>query len=233
MTRDAQAMFVTEWFMRDPNSVLDKPQAPTLEKVNLPRPRMQGGRPIMDVLKDRASCRQFTNQPLPPQLLSDLLWSAFGVNRPAVHGRTAPSAQNWQEITIYVAKADGLFVYEPNEDALLRLGPSDIRSETGLQPYAGGAPLDLIYVADFSRATDASEEERRLYCVANAGFIAENVYLFCASERLGAVVRGAINRPLIAVALGLGRTQRVILAQSVGYPSAATATGTSRHSQVH
>lgn len=222
MTRDAQSMFVTEWFLRDSNSVLGQPQARTIEKVQLPCPRMQGGRPIMDVLKDRASCRQFGSQPLPPQVLSDLLWSAFGVNRPAVHGRTAPSAQNWQEIKIYVAKADGLFVYEPTEHALLRLGASDIRPETGLQPYAGGALVDLIYVADFSRATDASAEERRLYCVANTGFIAQNVYLFCASERLGAVIRGAIDRPLIAAALGLGRSERVILAQSVGYPSAAS-----------
>jgi nitroreductase len=193
---------------------------------------MQGGRPIMDVFKDRASCRQFTSQPLPLQLLSDLLWSAFGVNRPAVHGRTAPSAQNWQEITIYVAKADGLFVYEPTEHALLGVRASDCRREMGLQPYAGGAPLDLIYVADFSRATDASEEERRLYCVANTGFIAENVYLFCASERIGAVVRGAINRPLIAATLGLGRTERVILAQSVGYPGAVTQPGTGKHGKV-
>jgi nitroreductase len=151
---------------------------------------------------------------------------------PSIHGRTAPSAQNWQEIKIYVAKADGLFVYEPTEHALLRLGASDIRQETGLQPYAAGAPLDLIYVADFSRATDASEEERRLYCVANTGFIAQNVYLFCASERLGAVVRGAINRPLIESALGLGRTERVILAQSVGYPSAGSVE-TGKQSKLH
>jgi hypothetical protein len=81
MTRDAQAMFVTEWFLRDPNPVVEQPDARTRERTELPRPRMQGGRPIMDVLKDRASCRQFTNQPLPLQLLSDLLWSAFGVNR--------------------------------------------------------------------------------------------------------------------------------------------------------
>src|SRR5690606_22035827 len=111
--------------------------------------------------------------------------SAFGVNRPAVHGRTAPSAQDWQEIKIYVARADGVFVYEATEHALVRLGATDIRPQTGLQPSGGGAPLDLIYVADFSRATDASEEDRRLYCVANTGFIAENVYLFCTSERLG------------------------------------------------
>ncbi len=233
MTRDAQAMFVTEWFLRDSNSVVAQPDARTRERIELPRPRMQGGRPIMEVLKDRASCRQFTNQPLPRQLLSDLLWSAFGVNRPAIHGRTAPSAQNWQEITIYVAKADGLFVYEPTEHALLRMRASDIRSAAGLQPYAGGAPLDLIYVADFSRATDASEEERHLYCVANTGFIAENVYLFCASERLGAVVRGAINRPLIAATIGLGRAERVILAQSVGYPSAASELDSDKHSKIH
>lgn len=218
MTRDAQTMFVTEWYLGDSGAAAK--EARTHERVDLPSPRMQGGRPLMDVLRDRASCRRFLSQPLPLQLLSDLVWAAFGVNRPAIHGRTAPSAQNWQEIAIYLAKEDGLFAYQPTEHALLRLGRSDIRPRTGLRPDSGDlAALDLIYVADFSRATDASEEERRLYCVANTGFIAQNVYLFCASERLGTVVRGAINRPALAAALGLGRTERVILAQTVGYPA--------------
>lgn len=217
MTRDIQPMFVTEWSLNN-SAMAEQPQAAAHEQIPLPRPRMQGGKPLLDVLKDRSSCRIFRTEPLSPQLLSDLLWSAFGVNRPDTHGRTAPSTENWQEIAVYVANADGLFVYEPTTHTLLRLVATDIRAATGLQSHEAGAPLDLIYVADFSRATDASEDEKRLYCVANTGFIAENVYLFCASEGLGTVVRGAINRPLLAAAMGLGGSQRIILAQSVGFP---------------
>ena len=194
-------------------------QALPHETISLPHPRMQGGKPILDVLKNRSSCRRFRDEPLPAQMLSDLLWAAFGVNRSDTHGRTAPSTENWQEIAIYVAKADGLFLYEATDHALVRLLTADIRTQTGLQPIDGGAPVDLIYVADFSRAIDAPEEEKRMYCVANTAFIAENVYLFCTSEGLGTVVRGAINRPLLASAMGLGGNQRVILAQSVGFPS--------------
>jgi nitroreductase len=231
MIRDTQQMFVTEWSISDPVSAVEQERH---ERIGLPPPRMQGGGPLMDALKDRASCRSFRSQPLPQELLSDLLWSAFGVNRPAIHGRTAPSADNWQEIAIYVAKADGLFVYQPADHGLLRLGTTDIRPQSGLQPYAGGeSPLDLVYVADFARAADVPEEDRRLYCAANTGFIAENVYLFCASERIGTVVRGAIDRPRLAAAMSLRRNERVILAQSVGYPSASSEKATSERGPAH
>ena len=218
MSRDIQPMFVTEWFLPDAQPA-EQRSALAHEVIVLPKPRMQGGRPILDALKDRSSCREFRADPLSLQMLSDLLWAAFGVNRADTHGRTAPSTENWQEIAIYVASADGLFFYEASVHRLVRVLTTDIRRQTGLQqPYDQGAPLDLIYVADFSRATDASEEDKRLYCAANTGFIAQNVYLFCASENLGTFVRGAINRPLLASAMGLRGNQRVILAQSVGFP---------------
>lgn len=218
MTQDFQPMFVTEWYLPEA-PISSPPQAHSHERILLPRPRMKGGRPILDVLKDRSSCRRFRAEPLPQQMVSDLLWSAFGVNRVDTHGRTAPSTENWQEIAIYVATADGLFLYEPMGHVLIRLLATDIRMQTGLEHADTGAPLVLIYVADFSRATDAPEEQKRLYCVANTAFIAENVYLFCASEGIGTVVRGAINRPLLASALRLGENQHVILAQSVGFPA--------------
>jgi nitroreductase len=173
----------------------------------------------MDVLKDRHSCREFSSLPLSEQMLSDMIWCAFGINRPPMQGRTAPSAQNWQEIAIYVAKHDGLFVFEPSAHALTRVSKIDIRPLTGLQAYAAIAPVDLIYVADFARAGNATEEERRLYSVADTGFIAQNVYLFCASQGLATVVRGAIDRQLLASAMRLRPNQRIILAQSVGYPT--------------
>ena len=219
MVKDTYPMFVTEWFMPESGEVPEPSRTTFLEQVQLPAPQARGGRPLLEALKDRYSCRDFSDRPLSAQQLSDLLWCAFGVNRPATHGRTAPSAQNWQEIAIYVANAQGLFVFDPTAHALNRLSTTDVRAQTGLQPYAAAAALDLVYVADFSRATDATEEERRLYCVADTGFIGQNVYLFCASEGLATVVRGAIDRPVLATVLGLSPSQRIILAQSVGYPA--------------
>ena len=218
MGRDFQPMFVNEWYLPDA-AIVQRPQALSQEKISLPPPRMSGGKPILDALRIRASCRRFRGDALSLQMISDLLWAAFGVNRAETHGRTAPSTENWQEIAIYAVKADGLFLYVPTGHALVRLLTADIRAQAGLQPIDGDAPLDLIYVADFSRATDAPDEEKRLYCVANTAFIAQNVYLFCASEGLGTVVRGAIDRPALARAMALGGNQRVILAQPVGFPA--------------
>ena len=217
MIRDHYPMFVTEWEIDAPRAI-DK-ELPT--PVRLPEPHRHGGRPLMDVMRDRHSVREFSSLPLSEQMLSDLIWCAFGVNRPANRGRTAPSAQNWQEIAIYVANSDGLFLFEPLGHSLTRLSVHDMRAQTSVQSYAATAPVDLIYVADFSRAQDATEEERRLYCVADTGFIAQNVYLFCASQGLATVVRGAIDRALLAATMHLEPHQRIILAQSVGYPAHA------------
>ena len=78
----------------------------------LPNPQTDGGRPLMQVLKHRNTSRAFSPEKLSAQVLSNLLWAAFGVNRPDGGRRTAPSAMNWQEIDIYVATADGLFLFD-------------------------------------------------------------------------------------------------------------------------
>jgi len=215
MTKDTHLIFVKEWELDRPGM---EERAREVDLVKLPAPEIRHGLALMIALRDRHSSREFSPEPLSEQLLSNLLWAAFGVNRPDSGGRTAPSAQNWQEIDLYVASAAGLFVYDAPSHALRQMLRHDIRSSTGLQAFAGEAPVDLIYVADFSRTGTAEEEERRLYSVANTGFIAQNVYLFCASEGLATVVRGAIDRPALAKTMKLTSDQRIILAQTVGYP---------------
>jgi len=191
--------------------------AQELKPVPLPSPETQGGRPLMQVLKERRSTRAFSPEKLPPQVLSNLLWAAFGVNRPDSGKRTAPSAMDWQEIDVYVATADGLYRYDARANQLVPVVRDDLRAQTGTQPFVKDAPLDLVYVADLSRTQGASAE-RDLYVAADAGFIAQNVYLFCASEGLATVVRGSIDRPALAKAMRLRPDQRIILAQTVGYP---------------
>ena len=153
--------------------------------VVLPKPQTDGGKPLMQVLKERKSGRDFSPEKLPPQMLSNLLWAAWGVNRPDGR-RTAPSASNRQEIDIYVATAEGLYLYNAKDHQLEPVLKEDIRAATGRQPFVGQAPLNLIYVADqakMGRADDAM-------AYADTGFISQNVYLFCASEGLATVVRG-------------------------------------------
>jgi SagB-type dehydrogenase family enzyme len=191
--------------------------AQELNPVPLPPPQTSGGRPLMQVLKDRHSTREFSNQKLSPQVLSNLLWAAFGVNRPDGK-RTAPSAGNSQEIDIYVATQDGLYLYDAKANALNPVLAQDVRGATGQQPFVKEAPVNLVYVADLAKAGRASREELTLYTAADTGFIAQNVYLFCASEGLAAVVRGNVDRAALAKLIKLRPDQEIILAQTVGYP---------------
>jgi len=129
-----------------------------LKPIQLPKPQTDIGRPLMQVSKDRGSTRAFSSEKLPAQMLSNLLWAAFGVNRPESGKRTAPSAINWQEIDIYDATADGLYVYDAKAHQLNPLLPDDVRSQTGTQSYVKDALVNLVYVADLAKTKGASGE---------------------------------------------------------------------------
>jgi SagB-type dehydrogenase family enzyme len=189
-----------------------------LKAIPLPAPQMDGGRPLMQVLKDRRSSRDFSPQKLPAQVLSNMLWAAFGVNRPGPGGRTAPSASNSQEMDVYVATADGLHVYDAKGHSLKPVLAGDIRALTGRQAFVKDAPVNLIYVSDLSKMTRAAPEDREFYAAAHTGFISQNVYLFCASEGLATVVRASFDRPALAKAMGLRPDQKITLVQTVGNP---------------
>lgn len=189
-----------------------------LKPLELPAPQTSGGKPLMQALKDRHSSREFGPEKLSGQVLSNLLWAAFGVNRPDSGKRTAPSAMNWQEIEIYVATSEGLYVYEAKANRLNQILAQDVRAATGTQSYVKDAPVNLVYVADLSKTGRANEEERNMYTAADTGLIAQNVYLFCASEGLATVVRGSIDRPALAKVMNLRPDQKIVLAQTVGYP---------------
>lgn len=188
--------------------------------VPLPPPQTQGGMALMEALQARRSTRELSAEALPAQVLSDLLWAAAGVNRPESGKRTAPSARDWREIDVYVALADGAYRFDPDAHVLRRVVPRDIRPLTGTQEFVARVPLNLVYVANLDRMGDAGPEQRSLYAATDTGFIAQNVYLYCASAGLATVVRGSVDREALAAALGLGPNQRITLAQSVGYPQA-------------
>jgi SagB-type dehydrogenase family enzyme len=193
-------------FAQEPNSIL------------LLKPQTDGGKPLMQALKDRKTSREFSSEKLPLQTLSNMLWAANGINRPDSKKHTAPTAMNCQEIDIYVATADGLYLYDANSNVLKTVLAEDVRSATGRQPFVKDAPVNLIFVADYSKMSRASDEDKAFYSATDTGFISQNVYLYCASEGLATVVRGMVDKQTLPKVMKLRDNQKIILAQTVGYP---------------
>ena len=183
--------------------------------IQLVKPNMSS--PLMQLLGKRMSSREFSPEPLPVEVLSNLLWAAFGINRPDGK-RTAPTASNRQEIDIYVAAANGLYLYDAKGNLLNPVLTEDIRAMTGRQPFVKEAAVNLVYVADYSKMGTLTNEAKDLYSAAATGFISENFYLYCTSEGLATVVRANMDKPALATVMKLRPEQKIILAQSVGFP---------------
>lgn len=184
--------------------------------LELPPPECEGGEPLMRALSRRHSEREFQPTKLSLQILSNLLWAAFGINRPESGDRTAPSALNAQEIDVYAALADGLYIYSAKPHRLELVAAVDARPITGYQDFVDHAPLDLIYVADLAHAAAGTERER-VYAAISAGAITQNVYLYCASAGLATVARALFDRKALAKTLRLGEHEEILLTQTVGY----------------
>jgi len=185
--------------------------------IKLLAPRAEGGKSLVQALKERKTLREFSPRELPLQVLSEMLWAACGINRPDSGGRTAPSAMNMQEIDIYVATKDGLYLFDAKENMLQPILAEDIRGLTGKQSFVKEAPVNLIYVANLSKMSKLSPEDANFYAATDTGFISENVYLYCASEGLATVVRGWVDKPALAKAMKLSSDKMIVLAQTVGY----------------
>jgi len=190
-----------------------------MDTLKLPTPQTSGGRPLMDILKERKTTRTFSNRELSMQELANLLWAGAGISRPESGKRTAPSANNWQEVEIYVSLKSGVYRYDALQNSLIPVLAEDIRSKTGQQDFVGGAPVNLIYVADYSKMANRPEEMKFFYSGADTGFISENIYLYCASAGLATVVRGMVNREELKTVLKLSPEKNVVFAQTVGYPA--------------
>ena len=202
--------------------------------VMLPRPRLDGSCSLASALRLRRTTREIGDRPLPPQVLSDLLWAACGVNRRrgpfGLPGLTAASASNSQEINLFVAMADGAYRYEPRRHRLIAVALGDLRRLAigrGQGGAGSSAPIRLIYVADLDRlANTAGFQEpglrdpavQRSYYFVDTGLIAANVYLFAAATGLAAWFHNC-DRPALAAKLKLRADQSPLFGQTVGYPA--------------
>jgi SagB-type dehydrogenase family enzyme len=191
--------------------------AEQLEPIRLPPPDTIGGVPLMQALNNRMSTKEFSEQGIPQDKLSTLLWAAFGINRPESGKRTVATAVNCQDIEVYVVLKKGAYVYDAKEHRLIPVVNRDVRSLAATQGYAQVAPINLVYVSDYSKMADRFKDKKPIYAAFHAGSISQNVYLYCASAGLGAVVRDSVDRAALRAALNLRKDQVIVMAQSVGY----------------
>lgn len=187
------------------------------QNIKLPTPQKTGGKPLMEVLNERQSNRAFANKDLSDQTLSNLLWAAWGFNRE--NKRTAPSSRDRQEIDVYVLLKKGTYIYDAKANTLIEVSKKDLRSFAGTQEFVASAPVNLVYVCNKNKISGKDDQALIEATYANTGFIAQNVYLFCASDGLSCVIRAMIDKAELSTQLKLKKDQLITLSQTVGYPA--------------
>lgn len=187
-------------------------------KTKLPAPRKTGGMPLMEALSKRATIRDMDPaKSLTEQQLSDLLWAAWGINRPDGR-RTAPSAMNMQEIELYVIGRKGAYRYDAVDHSLVMLAEGDLRSQVNSQDYTKVSDFSVIFVADYAKMGSGDAQGKAVTAAVDAGFISQNIYLYCASEGLASVVHMTLNKSTISQILSLPATKQIVLGHTVGHP---------------
>ncbi|MBC8218216.1 MAG: SagB/ThcOx family dehydrogenase [Planctomycetes bacterium] len=195
--------------------------AESLQSIQLVPPDTNSGIPLMKALNHRMSTKAFAAKTIPLEKLSNLLWAAFGINRKDSGNRTVATAMNCQDTDIYVVLKKGVYVYKAKEHTLVPVLDQDVRSLAATQEYAQVAPINLIYVSDYAKIADRFQAKKPSYAAFHAGAISQNVYLYCAFEGLGTVVRDSVDRTKLRDVLKLRKDQVIVMGQSVGYPQQA------------
>ena len=192
--------------------------------IKLPEPNKKRGLPVMEALSVRASVTEWSDKDLSIQDLSDLLWAANGINRPDIGKRTAPSAQNAQDVDIYVFMKDGVYLYDAKMHSLVQVVEGDHRSlffpPRPQQPPSEQMtmpPVVLLLVTDISRFRFGPEELKREWGAIDVGIVSQNISIFCAAVGLGTRPRATMDREKIRALLKLKETQFPLLNHPVGH----------------
>ncbi len=187
----------------------------------LPAPTKKGGMPIMEALSKRQSTRVYDeSKNISDQTLSDLLWAGFGINRPDEGKRTAPSSYNAQDIMIYVFQANGTWLYNAASNTLEQVSGKDLRGLSGSQAFVKTAPLSIVLVSDYEKFRIGNGDDKDYWKrggSVDAGLIAQNINLYCASQNLGVVVRAAIKYNELAEELNFDENKMIVIALTIGH----------------
>ena len=204
-----------------------------LNTTKLNEPNKERGLPFMETLSVRASAREWSDQELSLQDMSDLLWAANGINRPGEKKCTASSAQNAQDIDIYLFMKDGVYLYDADAHALVPVMAGDFRSQIMMTPPprpkdADGPPpppppppseppIQIILVSDVSRFKFGPPELKPEWGAIDAGIVSQNISLFCAATGLMTRPRASVEKEVVKNLLKLSDSQHVLLNHPVGY----------------
>ena len=187
--------------------------------IQLPAIQKTGGMPLMEAIAKRHSSREFAPDSLSAELLGGVLWATAGYNRPEEKKRVAASTRNWQAVEVYAVLETGIYAYDAEGHALKLLAAGDHRKLADPQPFVATAPLNLVYIGDTEKMAVPDKGSQMLYLGADAGLMAQNAYLYSASEGLACVVRGMIEHDPLAKLLNLPKHKRVLLGQTIGHPA--------------
>ena len=186
--------------------------------IKLPDPVKTGGMPLTEALDARQSQRAYSDKEFTPQVLSDLLWAANGVNRPDGR-RTAPTARNRGEIDVYALTKDGAFLFSPAGHTLTQVNTNDLRAVSGFQAFAHNAPVVLVMVVNrVKQGSGAGDKMSDRFAAMDAGYVSQNIYLYAAANKMSSVALGTFNPAALKSSLNLGENDEALLAQPVGYP---------------
>lgn len=188
------------------------------DDVRLPLPAKTGGMPVVQAIAERKTARAFADRELSLETLSTLLWIANGISRPDGR-RTIPTGHNVQDLDVYVILKSGAYRYDEKAHALVQIAGGDFHAISGRQPFAQTAPVNLYFVQDVARAKKTDSMSQMRFGGIHAGAAIQNVYLFCTSAGLATVAREQNDYVALAKLFNLSPAQRIILGQSVGYPS--------------
>ncbi len=191
----------------------------------LPEPQLDGDVSVERSLSERRSVRDYSEEPLTLEAVSQLLWAAQGITDQRGL-RTAPSAGGTYPLETYLVAGNvvdmspGVYRYDPGAHQLSKVQDGDIRSELAGaalgQQFVADAAINIVFTAVFERTTRAYGGRGTQYVYMEVGHAAQNVYLQAVALDLGTVVIGAFHDDDVAELLGLSQDEQPLYIMPVG-----------------
>lgn len=185
---------------------------------------------LQEALEKRRSSRDFSGEPIAEEMVAALLWAANGINRKNFK-RTTPSALNWQDVSVYVVQANGIWKYLPKRHALLFIEGKDQREHFGeIKTWMKLASQHLVFVSDARKTetfttklldktfkVDFSEGELNERARAiNVGVKVQAVYLAAVAMGLGCTCRLLVDDQKARELMKLAPNEKIMAICSVG-----------------